>query len=68
LYPARRKRLRGASSGRFTLPKTLSRGLYYDFQTVSQNVFSEVQLRDAERRSVTKVMSSSRSQPSPTKE
>ena len=32
LCPARRrKRLRGASSGRFTPPETLSRRLYYDF-------------------------------------
>jgi hypothetical protein len=33
-----------------------------------QGVFSEVQLRDAERLSVRRVMSSSCSQPSPTKE
>src|SRR5215216_6434891 len=33
-----------------------------------EGTFSEVQLRGAERRSVTKVMSSSCSQPSPTKE
>jgi hypothetical protein len=34
----------------------------------AQTEFSEVQLRDAERRSVRRVMSSSCSQPSPTKE
>jgi hypothetical protein len=39
-----------------------------NFQTVSEDEFSEVQVRDAERSRVRRVMSSSCSQPSPTKE
>jgi hypothetical protein len=40
----------------------------YSPRLVEEAVFSEVQLRVAERRSVNRVMSSSCSQPSPTKE
>jgi hypothetical protein len=52
---------------------TASSSLYEDLDDPyspewMQGVFSEVQLRDAERLSVRRVMSSSCSQPSPTKE
>src|SRR5918993_4640644 len=40
----------------------------YSPKLVDEGVFSEVQLKDEERRSVRRVMSSSCSQPSPTKE
>src|SRR5215203_6522768 len=40
----------------------------YSSKLIDEGVFSEVQLRDADRLSVRRVMSSSCSQPSPTKE